>query len=682
MAGRKLFTALTLGSSLAGFGATGQTLDYGRFEGLFDEPVTISATGKPERISDTPVTMDVITADDIRRSGARDIPTLLKRLPGIDVYNGSPGTHEVSMGGYIQIIGARVLVLLNGRQIYLGSFGAVFWSSLPVEMDEIRQIEIIRGPQSALYGFNAVDGVINIITFDPASDPVNVARVRVGNDARRDATASLTQPLADGIGLRLTVAGDHAHDEGGINAPLSPVPSENPDRKSLSLDLSAHLPNGDRASLEAAHSDISQRSVAAGTDQFFNARVKTDSLKLDYATDTAIGRLGANAALTLTDSPEASNGGLGDFRLHDHTAAAQIYDLFKLSPADSVRLAVEGRNENINLVNFSSGTLSGRLLAGSAMWEHQFSPALSWVNAVRYDYLHLGRKSGNLPGDLYSDADFNRSVQGISFNSSAIYKVTAEDSLRASASRGLALPSLLNYGQLALFMPQFGGNYYYGNPTLSPSPVYEERLGWDHRLAAIDALARISVYHEQTMHTISSTLLTTTPTPPSPTCDPTNPMTAQACIAQAYVQGNGVVVNGVQLQLDHKPAEGWRWGLNYSFEKLNSHNIETPTTDVKLESSLPVHKANATLGYGGGQWSADVNLFYASATRGGTVLLDPYPDPVYKTIKNYMTAAPHLSWSPLSYLTVELTAENLWAYKDNLAQRTDVTYYLSAAIRY
>ena len=156
-------SALAFSGCLAGGGALAQqTLDYGRFEGLFDEPVTMSATGKPERLSDTPVTMDVITQDDIKRSGARDIPTLLRRLPGIDVYQGSPGTSEVSMGGFIQVFGARVMVLLNGRQIYLGSFGAVFWSSLPVELHEIRQIEVIRGPQSALYGFNAVDGVIKI----------------------------------------------------------------------------------------------------------------------------------------------------------------------------------------------------------------------------------------------------------------------------------------------------------------------------------------------------------------------------------------------------------------------------------------------------------------------------------------------------------------------------------------
>jgi iron complex outermembrane receptor protein len=582
-----LLTAIALSAYLARGGALAQTLDYKGFEGLFDEPVTMSATGKPERLSDTPVTMDIITQDDIRRSGARDIPTLLRRLPGIDVNQGSPGTEEVSMGGFIQLFGSRVMVLLNGRQIYLGSFGSVFWSSLPVELHEIRQIEVIRGPQSALYGFNAVDGVINIITFDPISDaPVNEATARVGNDARRDAAGSLTVSLADGVGVRVTAAGDHAHDEGGLAMPLSSVPWTDPDRKTLSLTLSALLPDGARAGLEASHSDISERSVISGTTQFLSARLQTDALKADYVVDSAIGRLGATASYTLYDVPEASNESLGDFRLHDYTAAGEVYDLFKPGPDDSIRFALEGRYESMDVANFSSGTLSGALAAGSAMWEHQFLPGLSMVNAVRYDRFQLGRTSSHWPGDIYTDKDYDRSLQGTSVNSSLIWRAGEDDTLRASFARGLSLPSLLDLGQLALFKPEYGGNYFYGNPHLNPSAVYEERLGWDHRISEIDALARVSLYHEQTMQIIASPGLTF-PTPAPPTCNPANPLTAAACYAVGYEPGTGIVVNGVQLQIDHKSRDGLAWGANYSWESLHPHTAEDASGTVPLFARQP-----------------------------------------------------------------------------------------------
>jgi len=677
---RRRISALLLSSALAA-PMTAQTLDYNRFEGLFDEPVTMSATGKPERVSNSPVMMDIITADDIKRSGARDIPTLLQRLPGIDVYHGSPGTEELAMGGYIQIIGARVMVLLNGRQIYLGSFGSVFWSSLPVELDEIRQIEVVRGPQSALYGFNAVDGVINIITFDPAEESIDLVRGRVGNDARRDGSVSLTAGLGDGLGARLTAAGDHAHDEGALPSPLAPLQPDNPDRKVLSFSLSDHLKGGDRITFEAAHSDISQRSVPAGTAQFFNLRDKTDDVKADYVAETAMGRIGVSAALTLSDGPEASNGVLGAFRLHDHNSAAQIYDLVKLSPVDSLRIAFDGHNENMNITNFSSGTMSGRLLAGSAMWEHQFSPDLVLVNAVRYDNFHLARKGANLTGDIYTDADFDRAVHGTSINSSLLYRPDADDTLRLALSRGDSLPSLLSFGQLALFQPQYGGNYFYGNPNLQPSAVYEERLSWDRQLHTIDALLRLSAYHEQTMSVIVAPNEPVR-SPPPPFCYPGSPLEAYACIPQRYENGPGTIANGAQLQLDHKAFDGLTWGLNYNFEWLNWHNRETPDADQKLHGLLPVHKVNANIGYASGDWSADLRFRYASETKGGIVAFDPMPTAVFQTVKNVSTLSPRLGWSPLKNMTLELVADNLWAYRDNLAERTPVTYYLSLLVHY
>ena len=660
---------------LTGSGVAAQTLDYGQFERLFGEPVTMSATGKPERLSDTPVSMDVITQDDIQRSGARDIQTLLKRLPGIDVYQGQPGTSEVSMGGYIQVFGSRVMVLLNGRQIYLGSFGAVFWSSLPVELHEIRQIEVIRGPQSALYGFNAVDGVINIITFDPATDPVNEVAGRVGNDARRDIAGSFTASLAPGIGVRVTASGDHAHDQGGISSPFNDVPDVDPNRKTASVTFSAVLPDGSRAGFEASHSDISERSAVAGTANFFQARLKTDSIKADYVMESAIGRLGATASYTLYDIPEAANQQIGDFRLHDHSAEGEVYDLFKLSPADSLRVAIEGRYETMNVVNFSSGTLSGGLLGASAMWEHQFLPTLTMVNAVRYDHFQLGRTSANLPGDIYTDRDYDRSLAGVSVNSSLLYRLSEDDTLRASFARGLSLPSLLDLGQLALFMPQAGGNYFYGNPHLDPSAVYEERLGWDRHIGGLDAVARVSLYHEQTMQIVGQPNLTAA-APPSPYCSP-------FCQAIGYEATTGVVVNGVQLQIDHKARDGLSWGANYSWENLHPHTAEDASgVGPLLQGSLPVHKVNATLGYGWQDWATDVRLFYSTATKGVGIVTTPFPQAAVMTVKDVLIVSPHLTWSPIEKLSFDLSAANLWTYQDNLTQRNTPTYFLSVFARY
>jgi iron complex outermembrane receptor protein len=94
--------------------------------------------------------------DDIRRSGALSISDVLQFIPGVDVRHYGLADAEVGIRGYNEPYNSRLLVLVNGRQVYSDDYGHVNWASLPVQLSEIRQIEVIKGPNSALYGFNAV----------------------------------------------------------------------------------------------------------------------------------------------------------------------------------------------------------------------------------------------------------------------------------------------------------------------------------------------------------------------------------------------------------------------------------------------------------------------------------------------------------------------------------------------
>ncbi len=149
----KIAFAISLSLFLFPAAAVAQTIDYGAAQGLFGEPVTVSATGTPQRVSAAPVTMDVVTSDDIRRSGASSLPEILSRLSGIDVYNWSHNGADVAIRGLNQGASNRLLVMVNGRETYTDVLGVVLWQNIPVRIDEIRQIEVIKGPNSALYGF-------------------------------------------------------------------------------------------------------------------------------------------------------------------------------------------------------------------------------------------------------------------------------------------------------------------------------------------------------------------------------------------------------------------------------------------------------------------------------------------------------------------------------------------------
>ena len=108
-----------------------QTLDYGTLEQLFHEPVTASATGKPQRASDAPVNMEIVTQDDIRRSGATSIPGVLQFVTGVDVRQYGIADAEVGIRGYNQPYNPRLLVLVNGRQVYSDDYGHVTWPNDP-----------------------------------------------------------------------------------------------------------------------------------------------------------------------------------------------------------------------------------------------------------------------------------------------------------------------------------------------------------------------------------------------------------------------------------------------------------------------------------------------------------------------------------------------------------------------
>ncbi len=133
-----------------------------------DVPVVVTATRRPQRIDVVPYAMSVITAEDIRRSGARSVPEALRLVPGMDVAELVFSQSAVAPRGAHALTANKILVLVDGRQIFDAYFGGTLWSSWPFLLDDIERIEVIRGPGGVTWGANAADGVINIITKDPA----------------------------------------------------------------------------------------------------------------------------------------------------------------------------------------------------------------------------------------------------------------------------------------------------------------------------------------------------------------------------------------------------------------------------------------------------------------------------------------------------------------------------------
>jgi iron complex outermembrane receptor protein len=135
---------------------------------LIKEEESVSIASRYEQpISQAPSNVYVITDEDIRHSGAIDIPTLLRRIPGMEVMQMNGADFTVSARGDNQPNANKLLVMVDGRSIYNDVQGTMNWKLLPVTLPEIKRIEVLKGPASAVWGFNAFDGVVNIITKSP-----------------------------------------------------------------------------------------------------------------------------------------------------------------------------------------------------------------------------------------------------------------------------------------------------------------------------------------------------------------------------------------------------------------------------------------------------------------------------------------------------------------------------------
>ena len=132
-------------------------------EDLMNIEVT-SVSKKEQKLSHTAAAIFVITAEDIRRSGATNIPDVLRIVPGLDVAQINASSWAISSRGFNEQVANKLLVLLDGRSVYSPLFGGVFWDVQEVPLEEIERIEIIRGPGAAVWGANVVSGVINIIS--------------------------------------------------------------------------------------------------------------------------------------------------------------------------------------------------------------------------------------------------------------------------------------------------------------------------------------------------------------------------------------------------------------------------------------------------------------------------------------------------------------------------------------
>ena len=163
----------------------------------------VSVARKRQRMSETAAAVFIIDRDDIRRSGARSIPDLLRLVPGMEVAQIDAGEMAISARGFNSRLSTKLLVLIDGRWVYTPAAGSVLWAQVGVPLEQIERIEVIRGPGAATWGANAVNAVINIITVHTADSIGGKAAFRLESNGAKRAFAQYGASLDESSALRL-----------------------------------------------------------------------------------------------------------------------------------------------------------------------------------------------------------------------------------------------------------------------------------------------------------------------------------------------------------------------------------------------------------------------------------------------------------------------------------------------
>jgi len=334
---------------------------------MMEIPIVITAAKREQPIIESPSTINVIIAEQIRETGVTNLADIFRIVPGIDVMGFSVSDLKLTARGLYGSGSDRMLVLIDGRPIYYDFFGYTFWTLIPIIAEDIKQIEIVRGPGSALYGANAFAGVINILTKSP--EDLEGTRIQVNGGEFDTYMASVTHANSLGrFGYKGSLGWDRANHwrdtnqigkrgiRGDVKIEYEPKPTA-------------------RATLYAAHSDTIGETLTSLNP--FKMDVKTSCLKLNYTQnnlkfqtfwtrmygDVPDSYIGANHVLTDTYDIEVQNSIRlgsrnivtvgGSYRLNtinsnlidefhrQHLWAAYLQDEFK--PVDKLALTVGAR---------------------------------------------------------------------------------------------------------------------------------------------------------------------------------------------------------------------------------------------------------------------------------------------------------------------------------------------------
>jgi len=602
--------SLSLVAGLMSSAAWAQSVDYQALQDTMGEPVTTSVTGKPQRASETPASIEIITRDQIARSPAHDVPGLLKTYAGLDVNRWLAGQSDVAVRGGVQTYNPRLLVLVNGRQVYLDHYGMTDWNLLGVQLEGIQQIELVRGPATALFGFNAASAVVNIITVSATQGRSFVTAGEIGTHGYNRLSVVTTLPLGHDVGLKVSAGHERENERNFPADQAAPGDTRGVKRDEVHATLEASPDVRTRLAVDGGYSTNAQLELLptqVATRQRYEAM--TGGARVDQ--DTGWGSLtGGVYANWLDVHFGAVHSGTTNFeaeQLKNRIIVAHASALARIGLNDVLRLGMEYRNNQVKGDALFTPRVNYGVWSGSAMLDLHPDDRLALTFAGRLDHLSLGTSGAVRLPAANEVSDYNRHFVRPSFNAAALFQLGAVGQLRINGGLGYQIPSLIDFGVRIPIAPIPGlpPILLAGSPDFHPVAVWSGEIGYTKALSD-KAKLDVTVFYTKTKDAIASPGVNLTLVPS---------MVGGLSLVSHFLDAGSFRTAGAEVSLAGSVGAHVDWHANYTFTDTKQ-NIE-PIEVVALapRDTTARHKANAEVSYHQDRWFATAVLRYTSSTR-------------------------------------------------------------------
>ncbi|GAO37725.1 hypothetical protein SCT_3161 [Sulfuricella sp. T08] len=622
----------------AGMASAGENGTFSESVYLDEMPVVLSVSRLSQPVDEAPAAVTIIDRKMIRDSGAWDLAEIFRLVPGMYVaYHASnvyTTNSTVSYHGLSDAYAHRMQVLVDGRSVYSPLFGGVLWDDIPLALDDIERIEVIRGPNSASYGANSFLGVINITTRHSAETQGKFLSLSTGR-GRGEAVARYGGGDGD-FTWRMTAglrndAGEEARIFDPIKNDTKHEANKQDDKRIRQLTLRAdyHLDVRDELELQFGYNG-GMREEGFGTDSFYTRQKQVAN----------------NFQLVHWRRHLDAGGEVGVQFYHGYEESRDT--LYAMPPYTglSFNAGVEAHRYDLEVQHIFSPSEATRLVwGGSVRLDRTYWPL--YLNRQNSFDFHLARLFGNLEWRVKPEVVVNMGAmaENNDFTGTDVTPRVAVNwhfspghTLRASHSRATRTPTLYeqeadNRYRVPLPAP-YDWIVRYAVGGLKPERIKSTEIGYVGKFSRLDADFRL--FHDELSDLISPHNYNpcnptgTLPMPGGFVLPPNVPVGLTAPGVACYgvdslgsFNNGSAVIKGFEMQLQWRPGERTRliYGLSHAIVSSPNENEQPYTNSVPTNSHslMLAHSFDA-------HWSGSLTGYHVGEVRalGGVQKVDAY----------------------------------------------------------